>query len=105
MNIDELNKRVVPIGIEDENGHTQIQIDCTPMFAEHPEAIADLMVQPPMGDLYTAETSRNQNIVTWTVSEMDLQYPGNGEFQLRFTDGNSIALSPVARFRIARSIE
>ena len=74
------------------------------MFAEYPEAVVALVVKPPMGDEYFPEIVRDQALVIWTLTDMDLQHSGSGEFQLKFTEGRAVALSPVAKTCIARTL-
>ncbi len=97
IKIDDLDKRVINIGIEGENAHDRIEIDCTPMFNEYPEAVVTMFFKPPMGDAYSPEVVRDQDLVIWTLTDTDLQHSGSGEFQLKFTEGRAVALSPLRK--------
>ena len=96
---------MVPIGFEGENEYTTVNIDCKKIFDEHPTAVPTWAVTPPQGDSYPVVVVRDGDIVSWTVSDSDLVYPGSGKFQLSFVIGDEvIGKTYSARTRILDSI-
>ena len=96
---------MVPIGFEGENEYTTVNIDCKKIFDEHPTAVPTWAVTPPQGDSYPVVVVRDGDIVSWTVCDSDLVYPGSGKFQLSFVIGDEvIGKTYSARTRILDSI-
>ena len=104
VRLEDLQKVTIPIGFVGENLHTKVLIDCKKVLDEYPTAVVSLTVKPPEGDAYPAITTREGDIVEWTVTNSDLVYDGNGEMQLTFTVGEVIAKSFVGKIRVVRSI-
>ncbi len=71
-----------------EKNHTQVIINCVSIFSNYPNAVATMVVKPPVGDLYPVILTRNGMVVVWDVTESDIAYSGSGQFQLTFTDGS-----------------
>ena len=100
----DLPKSVIPIGFVDENLHTRVMIDCKKMFDEYPSAVATLAVNPPVGSTYPAVVTRDGDFVIWDVTAIDAASDGNGEIQLTFTTGETVAKSYIGRIRVTRSL-
>ena len=102
--IGDLNKAVIHIGKVAENEHTRVQIDAGEIFAEYPNAAASLAVQPPEGQAYPVNVTRDGDLVLWDVKDSDLAAEGHGEIQLTFTEGSVVVKSTICRISVCRSI-
>ena len=54
-----LASKVLNLGYVGENEHTQIIIDCSEVLWDYSEAVASVVVQPPRGDMYPVEVTRD----------------------------------------------
>lgn len=104
IRMDDMGKRIIPIGIQEENEYRRILIDCKTIFEQYPDADAELFVLPPRGEIYKADIVRNQNIIVWNITRDDLAEQGTGQIQIRFAAGSVIAMSPIARISICRAL-
>ena len=102
--IGDLERVVIGIGYVGENEHTKVQIDCTDVFDQYPNAQAGMVIKPPAGDPYPKAVLIEGNTVVWEVTDSDLATEGSGEMQLNFTENNVIVKSCVSKIRITRSI-
>ena len=102
--VDLERKPLIPLGFEGENEYMTINFDCKTVFDKHPAAVPTLAVTPPQGDSYPAVVVRDGDIVSWTVCDSDLVYPGEGELQLTFVDGTIIGKTYKARTKVLDSI-
>ena len=102
--LEDLKKVTIHIGYVGENEHTRVNIDAGEVFAENPDAVVTMKVQPPRGEVYPVTVSREGDIVTWDVKDSDLVSRGAGEIQLTFTEGTEVIKSCIARISIDRSI-
>ena len=102
--LEDLKKVTIHIGYVGENEHTRVNIDAGEVFAENPDAVVTMKVQPPRGEVYPVTVSREGDIVTWDVKDSDLVSRGAGEIQLTFTEGTKVIKSCIARISIDRSI-
>ena len=102
--LEDLKKVTIHIGYVGENEHTRVNIDAGEVFAENPDAVVTMKVQPPRGEVYPVTVSREGDIVTWDVKNSDLVSRGAGEIQLTFTEGTEVIKSCIARISIDRSI-
>ena len=102
--LDDLKKARLSIGYEGENEHTQVRIDCADVFAEYPNAVATMTIQPPTGTAYPKTVETDGETVVWNVTASDLAANGYGEIQLTFTENNVIVKSVVSSFNVTRSI-
>ena len=102
--LDDLKKARLSIGYEGENEHTQVRIDCADVFAEYPNAVATMTIQPPTGAAYPKTVETDGDTVVWNVTASDLAANGYGEIQLTFTENNVIVKSVVSSFNVTRSI-
>ena len=101
----DLAKATIGIGYEGENEHTRVQIDAGDVFAEYPEAVATMTVQPPKGNMYPVIVTRDGNMIIWDVTDSDLASKGTGELQLTFTDDNVVVKSCIAALNVKRSLQ
>ena len=104
VRLEDLQKIIIPIGFVGENEHTRVLIDAGRVLDEYPEATATLTVAPPYGDPYPAVVTRDGQTVIWDVTDSDLIQEGQGEIQLSFTVGETVAKSYIGKTRVNRSI-
>lgn len=100
----EITTRVIAIGFEGENNHTQVAFDCSPVFADYPNAVATLAVKPPVGSIYPKAVTKSGNEVLWDVSASDCANDGSGEYQLTFTNGEEIIKTWTGNMRVYASL-
>ena len=100
----EITTRVLFIGFEGEQNHTQVAFDCSPIFADYPDAVASLAVKPPVSDVYPKVVTRDGNEVLWVVSASDCANEGDGAYQLTFTNGNEIIKTWIGNMRLSNSL-
>ena len=104
ISVNDLDKRTVYLGIQGESNRTRLLVDCTPIFRQYPNASAELIIRPPVGDDYQAAILRDGNTIAWTITAADLQQHGSGEMQLVFREGVVVAMSPKARTMIEKAL-
>lgn len=105
LRLADMQGATIPIGFEGENEYTQVRIDCKKVYSQHPDAVASLNVNDPVGNSYTVVPSIDDTIVVWNVTDSDLQSRGFGELQIVFTvDETVVGRSAVARTVIKRSV-
>ena len=90
INMDELSAKSLDLGFVGEQNHTKIIITCAMMFKNYPDAVATMVANPPVGDMYPVQLTRDGNTLEWDVSTSDLAYAGSGSYQLTFTENNEI---------------
>ena len=90
VNLDELSAKSLDLGFVGEQNHTKIIISCVMMFSDYPDAVATMVVNPPVGDIYPVQLTRSGNKLEWNVSASDLAYAGSGSYQLTFTENEEI---------------
>lgn len=95
---------ILNLGYVGENEHRQIRFDAKKMYDEYPHASASLTVAPAEGESYPAVIERDGDFVIWTITDSDLNAEGDGELQLSFTYGETVAKSYIGRFKVSRSI-
>ena len=105
FNLKNLETKVINLGYVGENVHTQIVIECSEVLWDYPNAEASMVVQPPRGDLYPVEVTREENNIIWEITASDVVYAGSGRVQLTFTNDGEIVKSAVGTTRISGSIE
>lgn len=105
FNLKNLETKVINLGYVGENVHTQIVIECSEVLWDYPNAVASMVVQPPRGDLYPVEVTREENNIIWEITASDVVYAGSGRVQLTFTNDGEIVKSAVGTTRISGSIE
>ena len=104
VRLEDLRTMIINLGFVGENEHRQIRFDCKKMFDEYPHASVSLTVAPAEGESYPAIVERDGGIVTWTITDSDLTAEGDGELQLSFTNGETVAKTYIGRCRVCRSI-
>ena len=100
----EITSRVVPIGFEGENNRTQVAFDCSAIFEEYPDAVAAMTVKPPVGDIYPVAVRRDGDSVIWDITASDCANDGTGEYQITFTDGDTIIKTWTGGLRVYASL-
>lgn len=104
VEIDKMNTKLLELGYQDENIHTQVQIDCSSVLWDYPDATAEISVQPPSGDKYPVMPELVDNVVYWDVTNSDLVYPGSGKIQVTLKNGEEVIKSASCATRIMESI-
>ena len=104
LGLDSINGTTIPIGFEGENEHTRVIIYCTSLINKYPNAVATMVIKPPVGDIYPKTITQDDNMVIWDVTDVDCSYPGNGQYQLTFTDNNEVIKTYIGSFFIRESL-
>lgn len=104
-NLGELSRRVFDLGYVGEKNHTKVVLVCTSMFKDYPDAVVTMVAKPPVGDIYPIVLERDGNLVVWNVSEGDIAYPGSGQFQLTFTEGEEVIKREYGYYSVKESME
>ena len=104
VRLDDLRTTILNLGFVGENEHKTIRFDSKKMFDEYPGAAASLTVVPPAGEAYPAIIERDGDIVAWTITDSDLISEGDGEIQLSFTSGETVAKTYIGRTRTCRAL-
>lgn len=103
--LEDFGTGTITIGYAGENEHTQVDLDCSSVFSQYPEAIPALTVHPHIGDAYPAIAVRDGDHILWDILDSDLISSGVGEAQLTFTQNNIVCKSCIGMIRIDRSID
>ena len=105
VEIDKMATKLLELGYQEENIHTEVQIDCAGVLWDYPDATVEMTVQAPSGEKYpvTPELADN-NVVVWTVTDSDLVYAGSGKIQLTLKNGTEVIKSASCSTRIMESI-
>lgn len=104
VSLNNLGSRVLELGYVGEHEHTRIEIDCTDVLWDYPDAACSVVVQPPNGDMYPLTPVREENSIIWLVTDSDVVYAGTGRVQITFTNNGEIVKSAIANTRIDQSI-
>lgn len=99
-----LSKTLLAIGYVGEQEHTQVEVDCSTIYKDYPNAVASLAVRNAKGEIYPAAVTKDENTVSWIVKNSDLVYRGEGEIQLTFTNDNEIIKTVIGRVLVKRSL-
>ena len=100
----EITTKVIPIGFEGEQNHTQVIIDASPILTDYPDATVALAVKPPVGNIYPKAAQKSGNNVVWDVSASDCANEGSGEYQITFNDGDDIIKSFIGYYKVYNSL-
>lgn len=103
--LNDLGRTTFDLGYVGEKNHTRVVIACATMFIQYPDAVATMIVKPPVGDLYPVTLTRSNNVLIWEVSEADLAYAGGGTFQLTFTENNEVIKTVYGRYSVKPSLQ
>lgn len=104
LGVDAIQTTPIILGFEGEQNHTEITFYWTVLFAQYPDAVATMVIKPPVGDPYPKTVTQDDNKVVWTVTGSDMAHPGSGEYQLTFTDGDEIIKTYVGAFSVMNSL-
>ena len=104
VDIDKMATKLLELGYQEENIHTEVQIDCTGVLWDYPDATVEMSVQAPNGEKYPVVPELANNVVIWDVTDSDLVYPGSGKIQLTLKNGNEVIKSASCSTRIMESI-
>lgn len=103
--LNDLGRTTFDLGYVGEKNHTRVVIACATMFIQYPDAVATMVVKPPVGDLYPVALTRSNNVLIWEVSEADLAYAGGGTFQLTFTEDEEVIKTVYGRYSVKPSLQ
>ena len=104
LRLEDLRTTILNLGFVGENEHKQFRFDSKKMFDEYPDAAASLTVVPPAGEAYPAVIERDGDYVIWTITDSNLTAEGDGEIQLAFTSGETVAKTYIGRTRTCRAL-
>ena len=104
VSLKNLSTKILDIGYVGENEHSIIQIDCSEVLWDYPDATADMVVQPPTGDMYPVTPDLDEDLLIWEITDSDLVYAGTGRFQLTFKNGDEVVKSAIGNTKIEPSI-
>ena len=104
VKLDDIQSTVIDIGYVGENDHTRVVIICSAMFSNYPDAVATMVANPPVGDLYPVTLTKSKKCLIWDVSSSDLAYSGSGSFQLTFTEGTEIIKTSFGAYSVKASM-
>ena len=104
LSIEEISTTILGIGFEGEQNHTRVVIYCTTLINNYPNAVATMTIKAPTGDVYPGVISQEGNVVTWDVSASNCAIPGEGQYQLTFTDGDEIIKTYIGQYRVLTSL-
>lgn len=97
---------IIALGYQSENDRTQILFDISDVREEFPGGLASVAVRRP-GDAegyLVADILQDEDLVTWTVGDYDLEKRGNGEIQLIYSVSGIVAKTKIWPCTIDRSI-
>ena len=100
----EITTQLLLIGLEGEQNSSQIIFDCSELLGDYPDATVSMAIKPPQGNIYPKAVEKVGNTVVWTISSSDCAIPGNGEYQLSFTDGTAIVKTFRGLFTVYDSL-
>ena len=92
------------IGFTGENNHMHIAFDCGAVFAEYPDAYAQMAVKPPVGEIYPKALTREGNNLVWDVTASDCANVGDGAYQITFTSGTTVVKSFIGFYTVRESL-
>ena len=104
LGVDAIQTTPIILGFEGEQNHTEITFYWTVLFSQYPDAVASMKIKSPSGVVYPKSIEQDDNKVIWTVDASDMAYPGSGEYQLTFTDGDEIIKTYIGSFNVMTSI-
>ena len=95
---------VINLGIQGENNARQIQLDISRLVSLFGAGTVQLLHRRP-GDAtpYPVVVVRSGNVVTWTVTAADTAYSGEGQAELQYFAGDSLAKSETYTTTITAS--
>lgn len=103
--LDDLPNITLRLGYVGENLHTQIVINAVEVYWDYPNATVQMVVQPPVGDVYEVTPDKDGSSLIWDVTGSDLVYAGTGRIQLTFADEGEVIKSAIGSFVVNASLE
>lgn len=104
ISTDAISSTVLPIGFQGENNRLQIIIYWSTLYTKHPNAVANMVVRSPSGELYPKIITQTGNKVVWVVTSGDTAHQGYGEYQLIFSENSEVIKTYIGSFSVAPSI-
>ena len=102
--LEDLRNAKLNLGFVGENEHTRFIFDSKKMYDQYPNAAVSMTVCPPEGASYPAIIERDGDLVIWDVTDSDLIHDGDGEIQLSFTQGETVAKTYIAKTTTCRAL-
>lgn len=100
-----LGTEIIPLGRAGEAGYRAVAIDCSTWLATLPDGALELIFNNPNEDTYAVQdTSISDGVLTWHLTDVDMQYHGIGAIQLNLMDDGVIAKSVIAKVNILPSL-
>lgn len=82
IKIDDMPRRIT-VGRTLDNGYSALQIDCGEWVKRHPQfSEYRIEVKRPDGEMYFADTTFADGVLTWNINAADTAIAGDGEFQI-----------------------
>lgn len=94
--------QTITIGRQMEDNHRQFVFDCSG-FDEEVSSVMLVHQRSEDAAPYIAESSSTDQL-TWTVTDTDTAFSGNGQAELRISFSNGLAKSVIIRTMVLRSI-
>ena len=104
LGLEEISTKLLPIGFEGEQNHTQIVFYATTLIGKYPNAVATMTIKAPTGEMYPGVITQDSNIITWDISAANCAADGEGQYQLTFTDGDEIIKTYIGQYRVLSSL-
>lgn len=105
INVTDSWRNRISIGRRGETEATQVVFDISSLISTYGDGIAALMAKRPTDTTaYPVTVVQDGNTVTWTVTDTDTSYKGNGECELFWYVGDTLAKSVVFSTVIGRDI-
>ena len=101
----DIAKETIKIGYEGELNHTQVVFYCASVFDEHPDAVAEMVIQPVRGDKYAQEVTQDGGTLIWDITEDNAAVAGIGRFQFIFTDGEEVFKSGIGSYEVITALD
>lgn len=96
---------VIKLGRRAETNVTQVTFDLSELITEFGDGTATLMVKRPIDTIvYPAEIQRNENTLTWTVTDIDTAFSGQGACELFWYVGEALAKTVVYQTYVSNDI-
>ena len=84
------------LGYCQENNVRVIEIDVSPIEEEYPGCVYEVFVQRPGEKTgYTADTTAENGIITWTLTSFDTYIAGDGKIMVRAKQGHAIKKTAI----------
>lgn len=95
----------IVLGRRGENEARQIIFDISSLISTYGPGAATLLAKRPTDTTaYPVPVEQSVTTVTWTVSDVDTAYPGDGQCELYYYVGDTLAKTYVYRTSIGQDI-